>query len=67
MLTKQEQDFIKNMSADSQKHYNKYAKLSISLSQEEKDKISAYKEEHYPRMSISAMILEILEKDGVFE
>ena len=67
MLSKQEKDFIKNVSIDSQKHYNKYAKLSISLSQEEKDKISAYKEEYYPRMSISAMILEILEKDGVFE
>jgi len=45
----------------------RYAKLSLSLTNDEKNKIQAYKDKHYPRTSISSMILAILEKEGVFD
>jgi hypothetical protein len=45
----------------------RYAKLSLSLTNDEKQKIQDYKDVHYPRTSISSMILAILEKEGVFD
>jgi hypothetical protein len=44
----------------------KYAKLSLSLTNKEKQQIQDYKDKHYQRMSISSMIMDILEKNGVF-
>jgi len=44
----------------------RYAKLSLSLTNDEKEKIQIFKDIHYPRNSVSSMILLILEKEGVF-
>ena len=44
----------------------RYAKLSLSLTNEEKNKIQEYKDKHYSRTSVSSMILGILEKEGIF-
>jgi len=44
----------------------KYAKLSLSLTNKEKQQIQDYKDKNYPRMSISSMIMKILEDKGVF-
>lgn len=44
----------------------RYAKLSLSLTNAEKEKIEAYRNTHYSRMSISAMIMDILDKEGCF-
>ena len=52
-------------------HHNvetkRYAKLSLSLTMEEKELIQKFKDEHYPRKSVSTMILDILEEKGVFK
>ena len=45
----------------------RYAKLSLSLTNDEKQQIQEYKNKHYPRTSISSMILLLLEKEGVFD
>lgn len=45
----------------------RYAKLSLSLTNNEKQQIQEYKDKHYPRTSISSMILLLLEKEGVFD
>ena len=45
----------------------RYAKLSLSLTNNEKEKIEAYRNTHYPRMSISAMIMDILDREGCFK
>ena len=76
-LTQVAEDFI-NKSRESSKskglnpaNHNtdtkRYAKLSLSLTNAEKEKIEAYRNANYPRMSISAMIMALLEKEGCFE
>ena len=44
----------------------RYAKLSLSLTDKEKEAIKKYKDEHFERMSISSMIMSILDEKGVF-
>ena len=45
----------------------RYAKLSLSLTKTEKLKIEEYRAKHYGRMSISGMILSLLDEKGCFE
>ena len=45
----------------------RYAKLSLSLTNKEKEAIKSYKDEYYGRMSISSMIMAILDEKGVFK
>lgn len=45
----------------------RYAKLSLSLTNREKEQIREFKDKHYERMSISSMILSILEDAKVFD
>ena len=48
----------------------KYAKLSLSLTNKEKKQIELYRDKLYPgrkKISISSMIMNILEQEGVFE
>lgn len=45
----------------------RYAKLSLSMTMEEKELIQKFKDKHYPRKSVSTMILDILEEKGVFD
>lgn len=45
----------------------RYAKLSLSLTKAEKEKIELFRDKNYPRMSISAMFLRILDEKGCFE
>lgn len=45
----------------------RYAKLSLSLTKAEKEKIEAFRDKHYSRMSISAMFLKILDEKGCFK
>ncbi|WP_428737660.1 hypothetical protein [Sulfurimonas sp.] len=45
----------------------RYAKLSLSLTNKEKEQIEAYRDANYPRYSISSMILAILDKERVFD
>ena len=44
----------------------RYAKLSLSLTKAEKEKIEVFRDKHYSRMSISAMFLKILDEKGCF-
>ena len=44
----------------------RYAKLSLSLTKAEKEKIEAYRDKHFPRTSISTIIINLLEKEGYF-
>ena len=76
-LTDIGKEFIhKNKINDRQKGINpanhnvetkRYAKLSLSLTKAEKEKIEAFRDKHYSRMSISAMFLKILDEKGCFE
>lgn len=76
-LTDIGKEFIhKNKISDRQKGINpanhnvttkRYAKLSLSLTKAEKEKIEAFRDKHYSRMSISAMFLKILDEKGCFE
>ena len=45
----------------------RYAKLSLSLTDNEKEAIRKYKDKHYERMSISSMIMAILDEKDVFK
>lgn len=45
----------------------RYAKLSLSLTNNEKEKIEAYRDKYHPRMSISSMLMHILDEKGCFE
>lgn len=45
----------------------RYSKLSLSLTKQEKEQIEKFRDENYPRMSISSMILQVLEDKGVFK
>ena len=76
-LSLQDTEFIrKNRSNDRYKGLNpanhntetkRYAKLSLSLTKAEKEKIELFRDKNYPRMSISAMFLRILDEKGCFE
>lgn len=74
-LDEEELEFIKSVSkkktglnpANHNTETKRYAKLSLSLTQSEKEKIKAFKDENYPRLSISSMIMSILEEKGVFK
>ena len=76
-LTDIGKEFIhKNKINDRQKGINpanhnvatkRYAKLSLSLTKAEKEKIEVFRDKHYSRMSISAMFLKILDEKGCFE
>lgn len=76
-LSVQDTEFIrKNRSNDRYKGLNpanhntdtkRYAKLSLSLTKAEKEKIEAYRDKHYPRTSISTIIINLLEKEGYFK
>lgn len=76
-LNEKELEFIKDMNkkttskGNSKNHdvlNKKYEKLSLSLTRVQKQKIKDYKEENYPSgLSISSMIMDILEKKGVFK
>lgn len=77
VITDAARDFIhKNKTSDRQKGINpanhnvatkRYAKLSLSLTKAEKEKIEAYRDKHYPRTSISTIIINLLEKEGYFK
>ena len=76
-LTSRGREFIqKSKTSDRQQGINpanhntetkRYAKLSLSLTKAEKEKIELFRDKHYPRMSISAMFLRILDEKGCFE
>ena len=76
-LSAQDTEFIrKNRVNDRYKGLNpanhntetkRYAKLSLSLTKAEKEKIEVFRDKHYSRMSISAMFLKILDEKGCFE
>lgn len=76
-LNKNELDFIAKASKQNKSsglnpnNHNtetkRYAKLSLSLTKEEKEKIQEFKDKNYPRTSISSMIMSILDEKGVFE
>ena len=44
----------------------RYAKLSLSLTKKEKELIEKFRDKHYGRMSISGMILSLLDEKGCF-
>lgn len=77
VITDAARDFIhKNKTSDRQKGINpanhntetkRYAKLSLSLTKAEKEKIEAYRDKHFPRTSISTIIINLLEKEGYFK
>jgi hypothetical protein len=76
-LSPQDTEFIrKNRVNDRYKGLNpanhntetkRYAKLSLSLTKAEKEKIEAYRDKHFPRTSISTIIINLLEKEGYFK
>ena len=76
-ITDAARDFIhKNKTSDRQKGLNpanhntetkRYAKLSLSLTKAEKEKIEAYRDKHFPRTSISTIIMNILDEKGCFK
>ena len=76
-LSAQDAEFIrKNRVNDRYKGLNpanhntetkRYAKLSLSLTKAEKEKIEAYRDKHFPRTSISTIIINLLEKEGYFK
>lgn len=76
-LSAQDTEFIrKNRVNDRYKGLNpanhntetkRYAKLSLSLTKAEKEKIEVYRNANYPRMSISAMIMALLDEKGCFK
>ena len=45
----------------------RYAKLSLSLTKKEKQQIEEFRDKHYGRMSISGMILSLLDEKGCFK
>ena len=77
VITDAARDFIhKNKTSDRQKGINpanhnvatkRYAKLSLSLTNAEKEKIEAYRDKYHSRMSISAMLMHILDEKGCFK
>ena len=76
-LSAQDTEFIrKNRVNDRYKGLNpanhntetkRYAKLSLSLTKAEKEKIEAFRDKHFPRTSISTIIINLLEKEGYFK
>ena len=76
-LSPQDTEFIrKNRVNDRYKGLNpanhntetkRYAKLSLSLTKAEKEKIEVYRNANYPRMSISALIMALLNEKGCFK